>query len=151
MGEIVDRLAVEFPKAVAAKALDEIKDLCFNYGMRSGLTISINDVSTPSNKYEILDRHEIEADKVEKQFRRGIITDGERKQKEVEIWTTATTEVTRRHAGRAHRHQVQPHRHDGRLGCSRKHDAGPPDRGHAWAGGQPPWRHDPPSDQVELP
>ncbi|CAB4538758.1 unannotated protein [freshwater metagenome] len=94
MGAIVDRLAIEFPKAVAAKSLDQIKSLCFNYGMRSGLTISINDVSTPVNKYEILDSHEIEADKVEKQFRKGIITDGERKQKEIEIWTTATTEVT---------------------------------------------------------
>jgi len=94
MGAIVDRLAIEFPKAVAATSLDQIKSLCFNYGMRSGLTISINDVSTPVNKYQILDKHEIEADKVEKQFRKGIITDGERKQKEIEIWTTATAEVT---------------------------------------------------------
>ncbi len=94
MGAIVDRLAIEFPKAVAAKSLDQIKSLCFNYGMRSGLTISINDVSTPVNKYEILDGYEIKADKVEKEFRKGIITDGERKQKEIEIWTTATTEVT---------------------------------------------------------
>ena len=95
MSEIVDHLAIEFPKAVAALALDDLKALCFNYAMRSGLTISIDDVQTPSDKYEILDRYEVEADKVEKQFRRGIITDGERKQKEVEIWTTATNEVTR--------------------------------------------------------
>ena len=53
--------------------------------------------------------------------------------------------------GRAQGQEVQPHRHDGRLGCSREHDAGPPDRRHAWPRGQPPWRHDPPSDQVELP
>jgi hypothetical protein len=46
---------------------------------------------------------------------------------------------------------LQPDRHDGRLGCPREHDAGPPDRGHAWPRGQPPWRHDPPPDQVELP
>jgi DNA-directed RNA polymerase subunit beta' len=95
MTDIVDRLAIGFPRAVAARSLDDIKSLCFNHAMRSGLTVSINDVSTPSNKYDILDRHEAEADKVEKQFRRGIITDGERKQKEVEIWTTATAEVTR--------------------------------------------------------
>jgi DNA-directed RNA polymerase subunit beta' len=94
MSELVDQLAVEFPKAAAAASLDAIKSLCFNWAMRSGLTISIDDVRTPSDKYDILDRHEIEADKVEKQFRRGIITDGERKQKEVEIWTTATSEVT---------------------------------------------------------
>ena len=94
MGEIVDRLATEFPKAVVARSLDEIKSLCFSFAMRSGLTVSINDVTTPPQKAEILDRHEAEADKVEKQFRRGIITDGERIQKEVEIWSEATTEVT---------------------------------------------------------
>ncbi len=55
--------------------------------------MSIADVQTPVEKAEILDRHEKEADKVETQFRRGIITDGERRQKEVEIWTTATDEV----------------------------------------------------------
>ena len=95
MTAIVDRLAIDFRRADAATSLDAIKSLCFNYAMRSGLTISINDVQTPTNKYDILDRHEAEADKVEKQFRRGIITDGERKQKEVEIWTTATSEVTK--------------------------------------------------------
>ncbi|MFN8050333.1 MAG: DNA-directed RNA polymerase subunit beta' [Acidimicrobiales bacterium] len=94
MGEIVDRLASEFPKAVVARSLDDLKGLCFNFAMRSGITISINDVKTPVEKAEILERHEAEADKVEKQFRRGIITDGERIQKEVEIWSEATTEVT---------------------------------------------------------
>ncbi len=94
MGEIVDRLAAEFPKAVVARSLDDIKALCFQFAMRSGLTVSMNDVTTPPSKGEILDRHEAEADKVEKQFRRGIITDGERIQKEVEIWSEATTEVT---------------------------------------------------------
>ena len=95
MGDIVDHLAIEFPKAVAARSLDAMKALCFNYAMRSGLTVSIDDVQTPPSKGAILDKHEGEADKVEKQFRRGIITDGERKQKEVEIWTMATAEVTR--------------------------------------------------------
>jgi DNA-directed RNA polymerase subunit beta' len=93
MTDIVDRLATEYPKAVAARSLDAIKALCFGFAMRSGITISIDDVKTPNEKRSILDRHEDEAEKVEKQFRRGIITDGERIQKEVEIWTTATTEV----------------------------------------------------------
>ena len=50
---------------------------------------------TPPDKAEILERHEAEAERVENQFRRGIITDGERRQKEVEIWTDATDEVRR--------------------------------------------------------
>ncbi len=93
MGEIVDRLASEYPKSVVQDSLDQLKDLCFDYASRSGLTISIEDVKTPAEKTEILERHEREAEKIEGQFRRGIITDGERRQKEVEIWTNATDEV----------------------------------------------------------
>ncbi len=58
------------------------------------MTVSIDDVKTPKEKQSILDRHERDAEKVEGQFRRGIITDGERRQKEVEIWNAATAEVT---------------------------------------------------------
>ncbi len=93
MGRIVDELAHDYDKADVASSLDRIKDLCYRYATKSGLTISIEDVKTPPVKKEILDRHEKEAEKVETQFRRGIITDGERRQKEVEIWTTATDEV----------------------------------------------------------
>jgi DNA-directed RNA polymerase subunit beta' len=93
MGEVVDRLANDYPKATVQVSLDALKDLCFNYAARSGLTISIEDVKTPSDKKAILERYEKEAEKVESQFRKGIITDGERRQKEVEIWTNATDEV----------------------------------------------------------
>ncbi|MGK2947623.1 MAG: DNA-directed RNA polymerase subunit beta', partial [Acidimicrobiales bacterium] len=93
MGEIVDRLANEHTKAEVATSLDGIKDLCFSFAARSGLTISIDDVTTPPEKRAILEEHEKEADKVEQQFRKGIITDGELRQKEVEIWTNATDRV----------------------------------------------------------
>jgi DNA-directed RNA polymerase subunit beta' len=93
MGDIVDHLARDYPKSVVQASLDNLKDLCFGYAARSGLTISIDDVKTPPSKKAILDRYEKEAEKVESQFRRGIITDGERRQKEVEIWTNATDEV----------------------------------------------------------
>jgi DNA-directed RNA polymerase subunit beta' len=93
IGQIVDDLAANYSKAEVAASLDRIKDLAFHFAARSGLTISIDDVRTPTEKKPILDRHEAEADKIEGQFRRGIITDGERRQKEVEIWTNATDEV----------------------------------------------------------
>ena len=82
-----------YPKAVVADSLDGIKNLCFRFAARSGLTISIEDVKTPADKREILDGYEKRAEKVEEQFFKGIITDGERRQKEVEIWTAATEEV----------------------------------------------------------
>ena len=90
---IVDDLATGYVKAEVAAALDRLKALAFRFATKSGLTVSINDVQTPKEKKEILERHEIEAEKIEGQFRKGIITDGERRQKEVEIWTAATDEV----------------------------------------------------------
>ena len=96
LGFIVDDLARHYPKMVVAECLDDMKDVCFEYATRSGLTVSIDDVKTPAEKVEILDRHEKDAEKVEAQFRRGVITDGERRQKEVEIWNSATSEVTQK-------------------------------------------------------
>src|SRR5437762_9299571 len=55
----------------------------------------MDDVKTHPDKGTILDRYEKEAEKIENQFRRGIITDDERRQKEVEIWTNATDDVRR--------------------------------------------------------
>ncbi len=93
IGAIVEEVAANFPKREVAASLDRIKDLGFRYAAQSGLTISIDDVRTPSDKGAILDRYEKEAEKAEAQFKRGIITDDERRQKEIEIWTSANSEV----------------------------------------------------------
>lgn len=94
MTDLVDDLARHYTKKEVSESLDGLKDLCFKFATRSGLTVSIDDVKTPPEKQAILDRHEKDAAKVEGQFRKGIITDGERRQKEVEIWNAATQEVT---------------------------------------------------------
>src|SRR5207253_2713068 len=93
MTTIVDDLVRFYPKAIVAQSLDNLKDLGFRFSTRSGLTISIDDVRTPPDKASILDGFEREAEKVETQFRKGVITDDERRQKEIEIWTEATDEV----------------------------------------------------------
>ncbi len=93
MGVIVERLSETYPTAEVAASLDRIKNLCYRYASQSGLTVSIDDVRTPKIKRQLLDGYEAQADKVENQFRRGIITDGERRQQEVRIWTDATAEV----------------------------------------------------------
>jgi DNA-directed RNA polymerase subunit beta' len=92
-GVIVERLSDHFTKSEIALSLDGIKDLCYRYATQSGLTVSVDDVKTPKAKRAILDDYEKQAEKVEQQFRRGIITDGERRQQEVRIWTDATADV----------------------------------------------------------
>jgi DNA-directed RNA polymerase subunit beta' len=95
IGAIVEELSSAYPKHVVGQSLDQIKALGFRYASQSGLTISIDDVRTPPDKQAILDRYEKEAEKAETQFKRGIITDDERRQKEIEIWTSANSEVGR--------------------------------------------------------
>ena len=117
IGSIVEQIAGNYPKAVVAESLDRIKDLGFRFATQSGLTISIDDVKTPPDKREILDRYEKEAEKAETQFKRGIITDDERRQKEIEIWTSANSEVGGPWSDARH-DRLQPARHDGGLRCS---------------------------------
>jgi DNA-directed RNA polymerase subunit beta' len=95
IGSIVEVLADRYPRVTVAESLDKIKNLCFRYAAQSGLTISIDDVRTPPSKSEIIARYEADAQKAETQFKRGIITDDERRQKEIEIWTAANSEVGR--------------------------------------------------------
>jgi DNA-directed RNA polymerase subunit beta' len=94
MSDLVDQLVIFYPNATVAHSLDLLKELTLKWSTKSGLTMAISDVKTPESKKSILDRFEDETEKVERNFRRGVITDGERIQKAVEIWSEATTEVT---------------------------------------------------------
>ena len=93
IGSIVEVLASNYHRVAVADSLDKIKELCYRYATQSGLTISMEDVKVPASKAAIVARHEADAEKAENQFKRGIITDDERRQKEIEIWTTANSEV----------------------------------------------------------
>jgi DNA-directed RNA polymerase subunit beta' len=95
LGVIVNDLAERYPKVAVAKALDALKDIGFQWATRSGVTISIEDVVTPASKSQILEQYEEQAAKVQKQFERGLITDDERRQELIEIWTQATNEVAK--------------------------------------------------------
>ncbi len=93
LGTIVNDLAERYTKVDVAASLDALKDTGFYWATRSGVTISIEDVVTPANKQEILAKYEDQAAKVQKQFDRGLITDEERRQELIEIWTQATNVV----------------------------------------------------------
>lgn len=93
LGAIVDKLAEFYPKVTVAQTLDALKSLGFHWATRAGATIGIEDVVTPPRKKEILESYETQADKVQSQYEKGLITDDERRQELIEIWTKATAEV----------------------------------------------------------
>ncbi|MDQ1307405.1 MAG: DNA-directed polymerase subunit beta, partial [Actinomycetota bacterium] len=95
LSAIVNDLAERYPKVAVAATLDALKAAGFHWATRSGVTVSISDVVTPPNKQVVLDRYEAKAAKVQTQYERGLITDDERRQELIEIWTQATNEVAK--------------------------------------------------------
>jgi DNA-directed RNA polymerase subunit beta' len=93
LSTIVNELAESYPKVEVAAALDALKDAGFHWATRAGVTIAIEDVVAPPNKAAILDTYEKRADKVQREYDRGLITDDERRQELIEIWTHATADV----------------------------------------------------------
>jgi len=95
LGATVNRLAERYSKVEVAETLDQLKALGFHWASRSGVSIAFSDVVAPPAKAELLASAEEKATKVQQQFERGLITDSERRQELIEIWTRATDEVAR--------------------------------------------------------
>jgi DNA-directed RNA polymerase subunit beta' len=95
LGAIVNDLAERYTKVEVAASLDALKDTGFHWATRSGVTVSIDDVTTPADKAEILEKFETQAAKVQTQFEKGLVTDEERRQELIEIWTQASNDVAK--------------------------------------------------------
>ncbi|HLT61733.1 MAG TPA: DNA-directed RNA polymerase subunit beta', partial [Microlunatus sp.] len=93
LSAIVNDLAERYPKVALAASLDALKEAGFHWATWSGLTIGMSDVIAPPGKTAILERYEKEADRIDKQYQRGLMTAEERRGELIEIWTRATNEV----------------------------------------------------------
>ena len=74
--------------------LDGIKQLGFTYATKAGVTISVQDITIPVKKADILTNADSQVEMVEAQYRRGLITEDERYRKVIGIWNEATKNVT---------------------------------------------------------
>jgi DNA-directed RNA polymerase subunit beta' len=91
---LIETIIERYPRSAVANTLDGIKELGFRYATRAGLSIALDDVRTPSDKPQILAEYEERAEKVQNLFAKGVVTDDERRQELIEIWTEATEKVT---------------------------------------------------------
>jgi DNA-directed RNA polymerase subunit beta' len=91
--DFISSLANQYGSHAIAGVLDKIKSLGFKYATEGGITISKNDIVVPENKQEILAKYEEQVERVEEQYERGLITEEERHERIVEIWTEATDAV----------------------------------------------------------
>src|SRR6266705_2288004 len=93
MDLFISELAERFGAQVIASVLDTIKSLGFKYATDAGVTISKNDIVIPESKEQILSGYEERVSEIEGLYERGLITEEERHEKIVELWTEATEEV----------------------------------------------------------
>ncbi|MGH8948175.1 MAG: DNA-directed RNA polymerase subunit beta', partial [Acidimicrobiia bacterium] len=91
---LIETVIERYPRSAVAETLDGIKELGFNFATKTGLTIALDDVRTPADKAQILEEYEERAEKVQSLFQKGVVTDEERRQELIEIWTEATEKVT---------------------------------------------------------
>jgi DNA-directed RNA polymerase subunit beta' len=94
LGQIVARCYRLHGNAATAEMLDGLKALGFAFSTRAGTTIAISDIEVPVEKRTILAKAENLVEEVSQQYRRGQLTDEERYEKVIEIWSEAKEDVT---------------------------------------------------------
>ncbi|WP_010632258.1 DNA-directed RNA polymerase subunit beta' [Sporolactobacillus vineae] len=89
LGHIIAEVFKKYKVTETSKFLDRLKALGFKYSTKAGITVGVSDVIVLPEKQEILDKAEENVGKVMKQFRRGLITEDERYERVVGIWSDA--------------------------------------------------------------
>ena len=95
LGKIVSQIIKVYGMSKTAEVLDKIKNMGFKYSTKGAITISVSDMVIPDVKYKFVSEAEKQVEKVTKQYRRGLITDEERYNSVVKLWTDTGDKVTR--------------------------------------------------------
>src|SRR5207244_4500023 len=93
IGQLVNYTYLRFGLETTVKMLDEVKELGFRYATRAGLSIGIDDMVIPDNKKGLVRDAEKQGIAVQQQYLDGAITNGERYNKVIEIWSNVTEKV----------------------------------------------------------
>ena len=94
LGKIIDRCITKHGFTTSAGMLDAIKDLGYHYSTVGSLTVAIADMTVPSKKYELINETEKMIVRIDKQYRRGNLTNEERYREVVKAWEKTTKDVT---------------------------------------------------------
>jgi DNA-directed RNA polymerase subunit beta' len=94
LGKLVAECYRRYGTGKTAAVLDGVKKLGFSFACRAGITIAISDIKIPEEKKDILAKTETQVDMIDKQYRRGLITEDERYKKIIDLWGKATDDVT---------------------------------------------------------
>ena len=94
LGDIIERCIRKHGTTKTSEVLDSIKALGFKYSTKAAITVAVCDAVVPPAKKDILANADKLVDKVDKQYKRGLISREGKSKKFIEIWTKATDDVT---------------------------------------------------------
>jgi DNA-directed RNA polymerase subunit beta' len=94
LGKIIEKTFEIHGNIATVKFADHIKELGFRYSTKGALTISLGDINVPAEKAELIEKAQLEVDSYEKAYKRGLISDEERYEKVIEIWSDVTDALT---------------------------------------------------------
>ncbi len=87
IGALVDHIYEVADTYLTAEILDHLKDLGFKYSTAAGISISVDDIIVPENKQEIVEASKAKVIEIQQQFAAGLLTEQERYNKIIDIWT----------------------------------------------------------------
>ena len=93
LGNIIAEIFKRYKITETSKMLDRMKDLGFRYSTKAGITVGISDIIVLAEKDQILQEAQTKVDTVMKQFRRGLITEEERYERVISVWSAAKDEI----------------------------------------------------------
>ncbi|MBQ7789884.1 MAG: DNA-directed RNA polymerase subunit beta' [Bacilli bacterium] len=93
LGKIIAQIFKRYKTTETSIFLDNLKDLGFKYSTKSGITISLSDIPVNTQKQTLIDETNQTITQINKQFKRGLITDEERHNKIIKLWTDTTNAV----------------------------------------------------------
>ena len=93
IGQVVSYSYLNLGLEVTVKMLDRIKDIGFKYATRSGLSVGFDDMVIPETKYKLVSDAEKQVVSVQRQYLDGAITNGERNNKVIQLWSSVTEQV----------------------------------------------------------
>ena len=93
IGQLINYCYLNLGLEVTVKALDRVKDLGFRYATRSGLSVGLDDMVIPDSKYTVVSEAEKQVINVQQQYLDGAITNGERNNKVIQLWSSVTERV----------------------------------------------------------
>lgn len=94
LGQIIGECFNQYQTMLTSVILDNIKQLGFTYSTRAGITVAVADVMIPKEKTDILKKSDDAVKTITTQYRRGLITDEERYDRVIEIWSKTKDEIT---------------------------------------------------------